>query len=113
MIMTSINYSCYRLNDESELSKYQKDLTRYNKFLNRVFSFLDSLVDGETVDVQNITDETTIEIFIKVVCLYILYRNPTSYEDSYIIFSTDYSKILRVPGFKKVQRYHNNFYENK
>lgn len=103
----------YRLNDSQELAKYQKDMARFNKFVNRVYNFLDSLRDGESVVVDEITDEKTIDIFVKVVCLYISFRNPRSFEESYIIFSEDYSTITRVPGFKLKKRYRNNFYENK
>ena len=103
----------YRLNNSLELAVYQKDMKRFNKFVNRVYNFLDSLRDGESVVVDEITDEKTIDIFIKVVCLYISYRNPRTFEDSYIIFSDDYLLIKRVPGFKLHKRYRNFFYEDK
>ena len=100
----------YRLNDLQQLAKYQGDIARYTRFVYRVYHFLDSLVVGESVVVEDITDDKTIDIFIKVVCMYISYRNPRSIEESYILFSDDYSRITRYPGFKLPQRYHNNFY---
>ena len=104
------DYSTHRLNDDSELLPYMEDMPRYISFVNRVYNLLNSLEIGEGLSVDKVVKPENLDVFIKVVCCYILHENPFR-PDSYIEFNTEYTIITRVPAFQMPHRYQNLFHE--
>lgn len=108
------NLSKYRLNEEAELDRFRSpDPKRFFRFQLKVYTLLDNICVNGAIDVTDAATPESIEVFIKVVCLYILMeRRCSKPEDSYIEFSSDYRQILRKPGFKQACR-KPHFYSRK
>lgn len=94
------DYRRFRLNDGAELLPFAEDPGRFMDFMRRVFGFLDALAEGETVTVRKVASQGSVEIFVKMVCLYIdQHRVTDGPDDSYIEFNERYTEIRRVPKF--------------
>lgn len=100
-----LDFKQYRLNQDSELDKFRNpDPERFIRFQFKVYTLLDSLEMGDKIDIVNKITPESYEVFIKVVCLYILMHRGDPIEKSYIEFSEDYTMIYRKKGFEMPQR---------
>lgn len=111
-----MDLSCYQLKSRNELKKWlNEDCERTMIFYRRVYTLLDELKPGVSIHIPDICKESSYELLIKMVCLYILecsnYPGFTCFS-SYIEFSLDFCTIKRVPEFvPSVCR--RNFYSSK
>ena len=102
--------SKYRLNADSELDPFRRNLHKFIRFQTEVYNMLDGLAEGDTINVCDVVMPESIEVFIKVVCLYIILHQHDDESMSRVEFSTDYRKIYRRPGYVKPARYINHFH---
>lgn len=100
----------YRLNDDSELDVYRKDMVRFVQFQEEVYNMLDGLAPGDTINVCEVVVPESIDVFIKVVCQYIYYHQHDDISMDKIEFSADYRKIYRRPGYVKPVHLSRHFY---
>ena len=105
------DYSSHRLNDDSELKIYMADMPRYLKFVRRVYALLDALAIGEGLEVAHVVKPENLDVFIKVVCCYIIHMNPIR-KDSFIEFNKEYTIIIRRPNIV-FPPHRFNFYDKK
>lgn len=106
--------SKYRLNDDRELDRFSsKDPVRFLQFQCDVYNMLDGLVPGERINVIDVCKPTSVEVFIKVVCRYILNHQNDGFTKSHIEFSEDYRQIYRRPGMPETKPHWNHFYSKK
>lgn len=66
-----------------------------------MYNLLDGLAIGDTINVCDVVVPDSLDVFIKVVCKYILLHQQDDESKSRIEFSDDYRKIYRRPGFVK------------
>lgn len=94
------DYRQYRLNSEAELDEFRlPDPSRFLRFQVQVYLMLSRLEVGGILKVSDAATPSSIPVFIKIVCMYILTERTSSRpEDSYIEFSEDYQVIYRRPG---------------
>lgn len=102
--------SKYRLNDDSELDVYRKDIVRFVQFQEEVYNMLDGLAPGDTINVCEVVVPESIDVFIKVVCQYIYYHQHDDISMDKIEFSADYRKIYRRSGYVKPVHLSRHFY---
>lgn len=103
--------SIYRLNDDRELdSFFYRDPVKFLRFQRDVFNMLDGLIPGDRINVIDVCKPTSIEVFIKVVCQYILMHQRDGLDKSHIEFSDDYRQIYRRPGTPNIKHHWNHFY---
>lgn len=107
------NLSRYRLNTDSELDQYRQDLHKFVRFQGEVYNMLDGLAIGDSINVCDVVKPDSIDVFIKVVCLYILLHQQDDISKSRIEFSEDYRKIYRRPGFTRPNHHDKHFYSNR
>ncbi|MEG2573695.1 MAG: hypothetical protein RSA44_03430 [Bacteroides sp.] len=95
-----MNLSRYRLNDEKELMFWvNKYPDRFYKFWNAVYAKLDSLKEGEFINLLTSINPVNHELFIKCACMYILEEMRRGNIDaSYITAADDYTYFIRMPG---------------
>lgn len=105
--------SRYRLNADTELDKYRKDLHKFVRFQGEVYNMLDGLAIGGTINVCDVVVPDSLDVFIKVVCKYILLHQQDDESKSRIEFSDDYRKIYRRPGFNKPNHLDKHFYSRR
>lgn len=107
-----MNLSKYRLNRYSELNKWlYEDEARTMRFYRKVYEMLDNIPEGGTVFIPSICQESSFELFIKIVCLYISeMRRYTTPEDSYLELSTDYTTITRMPASRPQKSLYRNVF---
>ena len=101
----SNDLSKYRLNADSELDVYRQDLHKFVLFQCDVYNMLDGLAIGDSINVCDVVVPESLDVFIKVVCLYILLHQYDGFDVAKIEFSDDYRKIYRRPGFTRQTRY--------
>lgn len=95
-----INLKKYRLNQDSELDKFRDpDPERFYRFQSKVYTLLDSLGIGDKIDIEEKINPASYEVFVKVVCAYILMHRVDGLSASFIEFSEDYAYIYRRPGY--------------
>lgn len=105
--------SRYRLNADSDLDEYRKDLRKFVHFQGEVYNLLDGLAIGDTINVCDVVVPDSLDVFIKVVCKYILLHQQDDESKSRIEFSDDYRKIYRRPGFVKPNHLDRHFYSRR
>lgn len=106
----SNDLSKYRLNDDAELDIYRVDMARFIRFQADVYNMLDGLAVGDTINVCDVVVPESLDVFIKVVCKYILLHQRDGIEADKVEFSEDYRKIFRRPGYIKPRRLDRHFY---
>lgn len=92
--MEKVDYSKHRMNDYDWIAKYQSIMGKeeFFYFLNRVYKRMLQMKTGETYKIANKVQEANRDLFIKIVCLFILEGNQN------YIFSEDYTKIIKDYG---------------
>ena len=88
-------------------------IVKFLQFQCDVYNMLDGLVPGERINVIDVCKPTSVEVFIKVVCRYILNHQNDGFTKSHIEFSADYRQIYRRPGMPETYRHWNHFYSKK
>lgn len=101
----SNDLSSYRLNADSELDEYRQDLHKFVLFQRDVYNMLDGLAVGDSITVCDVVVPESLDVFIKVVCLYILLHQYDGFEAAKVEFTSDFRRIYRRPGFVRQIRY--------
>lgn len=99
-----MDLSVYALKSREEVYVWlRQDPDRTIAFYNKVSVLLAELPEGNSLYIPDICKESSFEMFIKMVCLYILecrsYPDFTEYS-SFIDFSADFCTIKRIPAFR-------------
>lgn len=91
-----MDYSTYKLTSEKEIdTMYQQDPERVMAYFNRVYRYLSRMKVGVWVKVDDVAAAGTVEVFIKVVCRYIIsgYRSHSARQ---VEFSDDYTEFRKI-----------------
>ena len=81
----------YRLNDFSYIEFYQErmGIENFRKYRNDVFIYLENMKVGEKYSIEAKVKKENFDLFIKIVCTYILYGKPN------YSFTNDYKHVKR------------------
>lgn len=92
-----MNLSKYKLKNISELDGFiNLNPPRFCAFDDRVHSLLDNLPEGDIINVVDVVEEKSYEVFIKLVCSYITEKNMTrKLEDSQVWFIDEEYNIIQ------------------
>lgn len=90
--MATYDFSHFRLNNYSELDVYLKspEANKFKAYLGLIYRDLSKLPPGSSINLIKDVDPNSIQIFIKIVCLFIAEGNPD------YVFSEDYTEIRRL-----------------
>lgn len=91
-----MSYLTYKLISMKELDAIaQEDPERMKAYFNRVYRYLSRMKVGVWVKVDDVAAAGTVEVFIKVVCRYIIscYRSRAALQ---VEFSDDYTEFRKI-----------------
>ncbi len=97
-----MDLSIYRLNTISELDEFiNLNPSKFCEFQEQVYGRLNTLPEGEVLNVPDIVKEKSYKVFIKTVCAYIIEElNRIEMGDSFIEFKDElYNQIIRTRSF--------------
>lgn len=106
-----MDMSKYIMKDITELDKFiEMNPSRFCAFQDRVEAMLNNLQAGGTINVVDVVEEKSYELFVKLVCLYINEKEFTrKLEDSRVWFiDAEYNVIQRTTPLctrKKMNRF--------
>jgi hypothetical protein len=83
------SFAQYRLNDYSFIGEYERRMGKdyFRKYRDEVYIHLMSMKPGDRFSIETLVKEENLDLFIKIVCLFILEGHP-NYE-----FTDDYKHV--------------------